>query len=326
MGGVVGGLISGVGTSLVGSIFGGDSSSSSRNFNRGVLQSLQGPIPLPALEGFRPIGFNAGGLRSGLTNGRIDISGSGSERQRILGGLITGFEGEATNLRVLRGLVSPGFGRLTQARRGIFDEQRARLADTARRAVGSVRENLARRRVLGSSFAQDAETRTRAEFAREERELSAQQAEAEARSFLEELSLSTELVNREFEALRSRFQVGLNELNLQIGLSTEFAGAATAQLGANARLASELAVQQAISHNQLVAGELRSQSQLQADESAGRGEFFGQAFEPFISSLSGGVRSLLDPLLNNANPNVTPGSSGTFVPRTDTAGRLFGPV
>jgi len=100
-------------------------------------------------------------------------------------------------------------------------------------AIGNLRENLERRRVLGSSFAQDAFTRTNAEFAK--------QADAvTADSFLKSLDATQQLIGQEFTARRGQFQTGLDELNLEASTAATMAGKATEQLGANARTAAQL--------------------------------------------------------------------------------------
>src|SRR3990167_6624857 len=109
----------------------------------------------------------------------------------------------------------------------------AGLEGSRSRAVGDLRENLSQRRVLGSSFAQDALTRANLEFQQEKDKV-------EAESFLQELELSHMIATEEFEARRGEFQTTIYELNLQADIATKLATAATSQLGANARLKAEL--------------------------------------------------------------------------------------
>ena len=80
------------------------------------------------------------------------------------------------NLNDLRGQVRPGFGRLTEAR-----VQAIRNAGAE--SIGNLRKSLSRRGVMGSSFANDAETRTRMATGQEE-----ERARAEA--MVEEIGMS----------------------------------------------------------------------------------------------------------------------------------------
>ena len=58
----------------------------------------------------------------------------------------------------------------------IFTSARANLSDIRRRTTGDLRENLARRRIAGSSFAADAVSRTQREFERQGLEIDAEEA------------------------------------------------------------------------------------------------------------------------------------------------------
>jgi hypothetical protein len=90
-----------------------------------------------------------------------------------------------------------------------------------RRAVGDLRENLARRRVAGSSFAQDALARAEAEFAKEEAEFGSQAGIQELQLRDQLLAREMELVGAETEANVQSFQTVLNQLNLESGLAAQ---------------------------------------------------------------------------------------------------------
>lgn len=205
--------------------------------------------------------IDAGGLSG--QGGRIQSS---RERRNLVGSLAATFPEQAGELAALRGQVTPGFGRLTESRL-------AQVEDVRRRSIGNLRDNLARRRVLGSSFAGDALTRAEAEFGRESDRVTAE-------SFLEELSLNNQLLNQEFEARRGEFQTFVDELNLQAEVGTQLSSAASSQLQENARLRAELAI----------------------GEAQGRGSFLGQAIGPISSSIGSGVASI-------ASGALSPGSS-----------------
>lgn len=203
LGAAAGGLASGAAGSIFGKLFGGGGNVSNKVAN-----------------------INAGGLRS--RGGRITSS---PLREGLVGQVAATFPEQARLLGGLRESVRPGFSALRESRLSGLDSDR-------RRVVGNLRDNLARRRVLGSSFASDAVTRSELDFSRE-----ADRVRAE--SFLQELDMTQQLVEQEFTARRGEFQTRLDELNLQAEIGTQLASGATAQLGANARLKAELASQAA---------------------------------------------------------------------------------
>lgn len=195
------------------------------------------------LSSFAPAGINAGGLRSSFGPNGISI-GADANRMGLVDSIARGFGDQADLLGGLRASVTPGVSDLRAARLGEIENARSS-------AIGNLRENLQRRRVLGSSFGQDTISRAESEFA-------GQREQVAAESFLQELDLSTQLIDQEFKARRAQFQTGLDELNLEADLAAKLSGAATTQLGANARALAEL----------------------NAKEAAGSGKFFGQMFEP----------------------------------------------
>lgn len=224
-------------------------------------------------------GFSGGGLTGSFGGGRFNVS-SNQNRRDLVGGLAATFPELAGQIGRLRGQVTPGIGALTTARLGQLD-------DIRRRTVGDVRENLQRRRVLGSSFAQDAIARTESEFAR-------QADTIRAESFLQELDLTNQFIQAEFEARRGEFQTQLDELNLQADIASRLSSGVTQQLGANARLKQKLA----------------------AEASAGAGRFFGQSFEPFTNALAGAF--------SGGGGGVGVPSGGGLVSRPNISASLFG--
>lgn len=228
----------------------GGAASAGASFGLSRLFGGGGRSPSAALNIPTSPRLDAGGLR--FRDGRVTTTG---ERRGLVGGLAATFPEQAEELARLRGLVAPGFGALTRSRL-------AGIGDVRRRAIGNLSENLQRRRVFGSSFGQDALSRAEAEFAREEDRVRAE-------SFLEELNLTTQLLEREFETRRGEFQTRLDELNLQAEVGGNLSQVASAQLQANARLKAELA----------------------ARESAASGSFFGRIAQPLVSGIGRGVTS-----------------------------------
>lgn len=203
-------------------------------------------------------GINAGGITSTLKNGSVGITSSGA-RSGLVGNIAATFPDQAALLSKLRMSVAPGMSAFRASRL-------AELEGNRRKATGDLRDNLARRRVLGSSFAQDSLTRANLSFAKEKDAI-------EADSFLTELQLTQQLTNAEFEARRGEFHTALDELNLQTEVATQLASGATTQLGANARLKADL----------------------DAKAAAGAGQFFGNALAPIGPAIGKAVGGFFQP-------------------------------
>lgn len=200
------------------------------------------------VKNFKPTMINAGGLSSNLdANGNLSI-GSSAERTGLVRDLGGAFGKEAGLIEALRSRVAPGFSDLRTSR---LQE----IEDARKNAIGNLRENMARRRVQGSSFGQDALTRAELEFGRAKEK-------TQAESLLQELDMTNQLIQQEFTTRRGQFETGLNELNLQADVATKLAAGATQQMGANARLEAEL----------------------NAKEAAGKGKFFGEISKPFADA------------------------------------------
>jgi len=201
------------------------------------------------LQNFKPSGFNAGGLGTSFgADGNLTITPT-AERLGAVRGLQDVFGNLAGELGGQRGLVAPGASALRASRLGEVESARAS-------AIGNLRENLQRRRVLGSSFGADALSRAEAEFGQQKERVAAE-------SFLQEFELTNQLINQQFGALRGQAQTGLDELNLQADIAAKLSGAATGALAANARTLSEL----------------------NAKEAAGQGKFFGDLIQPVAKGI-----------------------------------------
>lgn len=180
-----------------------------------------------ATQKFKPVDINAGGL---VSTGAGTITPT-AERLGVVKNISDAFGQQGGFLETLRQKVAPGFSDLRSSR--LSEVENARMS-----AIGNLRENLQRRRVLGSSFGQDSVIRGEKEFAQ-------QKDRIQAESFLQEIDMSQKLIQDEFQAKRGQFQTFLDELNLEAQVGTQLATGATAQLGANARLQAQLDVIQA---------------------------------------------------------------------------------
>ena len=204
------------------------------------------------LSAFAPTGINAGGLSSSFSGSTLSVAPT-AERLATVGNVAGAFGAQADQLNALRPALAPGISGLRTAR--LNEVENARLA-----AVGNLRENLQRRRVLGSSFGQDALARAEAEFAQQRERVAGE-------SFLQEFEGTVNLINQEFTARRGQFQTFLDELNLEASVAASLAGKATDVLAKNAQI----------------------EAALLFEESKNAGKFFGSISQPFADSIGKAV-------------------------------------
>lgn len=332
LGGIAGGIIGGpAGAAIGSSLFGGSSGGSGGGSGGGG-----------AVFQFSP--FSAGGVTTGVEQftdpfgqqvPRLTIETS-PERQALVSALSGSFANQGQTitdvfrpqfggifdtqlgeLANIRSQIQPGIGALTEARQ-------ARIEDARQRSLGNLRDNLARRRVLGSSFAQDAQQRAEAEFGR-------QAADADAQSFLEELALTRDVINQQFQtglqsartdldlfiqsetAARAGTEAELQEQDKLTAIATQLSSGIQTILGNQASLNANLAAQAAQGSGQL-AGITSGLS------SGGFGGILGNIFGgPTQQTSAGGVA------LPTAKPSgqLNPGFAGGFF---DSAGNFFSSI
>lgn len=179
-----------------------------------------------AASSFVPAGFSGGGISAKFNGNRFSVK-SNKERKGLFQSLSDTLNERSGEIGNLLPLVSPGFGNITKSRVQA-------VKDAARRSVGNLSDTLSRRRVFGSSFGQDAIARAEAEFGKKE-------AEVRARSFLEELDLTTQLIEKKFNAAQGAVQAIIDNLNIEANIGTQLASNATAALQQNAALQAQVA-------------------------------------------------------------------------------------
>jgi hypothetical protein len=236
-----------------------------RTASTGQAQALRGGAA--AISGFIP---QFGELRTRL----------GSLGQRIGQG-ISGLRGEVANLR---GQLKPGFGNLTRSR---VEE----LRNNRGRAVGNLREELSRRRVLGSSFALREIGSLESEFARQEDLIRSE-------SMLQEIDATNQLISQELGMLGAEAEIESGLVGQEGGFVTQQAGIAGSQYELIARSfdASIAAAQQILnqlnletslasglgeSASNLINANLTAQAQARAAQEAGSAEFLGTIIGAF---------------------------------------------
>lgn len=202
----------------------------------------------PRVDSFSAPNLKTSGLSANVSGGTVDLTRS-AEASGQLQSLQQALGAQGADLKALLPLVEPGFGRLTEA--GVNTIQ-----GRARSSIGNLRDNLARRRIAGSSFATDALSRAEAEFAQEE-------ANFRAQSFLQELQLKTELINQSAAATSKQFEVAIAQMNFESQVASDITRTVTDAIKTNASI----------------------QAQLAASNAAGQGKFM----EPISSAVGGAV-------------------------------------
>lgn len=174
--------------------------------------------------------LTAGGLKSSFANNRLTV-GSTDQRRGLVNNLSNLFLAQGREFEGLRPLVKPGFGALTDARVSTLENRGASR-------LSNLRDNLARRRVSGSSFGQSL-------VQSEQRQLDQDIAETRARSFLEELDLTTSLIEKQYTSDLASVEAQLSNLNMEAQVGQALLGTAQSVLSNNAAIQSQLAVQNA---------------------------------------------------------------------------------
>lgn len=197
---------------------------------------------------YTPPGFNAGGLSATFGGNGYNVTPS-ADRSGTVSGLSNTFTQEGNQFGNLASTVQPGFSALRKA-------QLDQLNNSRTAALGNLQQNLARRRVLGSSFGQDAITRANLDY-------NQQAANIQAQTYLQELQSSQQLIQQQYTAASQSFQTNLNEMNLEAGVAADLTGKASQTL-------SQVAAYQA---------------KLDAESAAGAGKFFGNIGSQLGSAL-----------------------------------------
>lgn len=237
--------------SFLGSIFGGSSA------------PQIGPASTP--------GINTPGYVGSYAGGAYNL-GPTSALSSTVGNLQSTFGQAASAFGNLASTVAPGFSQFRQAGLG-------QLATTQAQNISNLSQNLAQRRVLGSSFANASLSQANADYAQN-------QANFIAQSYLQELSASQQLIQQQYTAQAEQFSTGLNQMNLE------------------ASLASQLSTNASSSMNQIATAQAQLDAQNAQANASGLGKLVGTFLGlgtgggntvggGILSSIGGGISSLL---------------------------------
>jgi hypothetical protein len=181
------------------------------------------------LKKFKPVGFDAGGLDASFNkkNKKFSVSQS-EERLGRVASLADVFRGGGRELEALQPIVAPGFSQLRNSRLQQIESDRTRT-------IGNLSDNLARRRVSGSSFGVDA-------LARAEREFSDQKDRVIAETTLQELAMTDQLIKEKTQMDAQAIQTFITEYNIQADIALQLSTNATSNLAQTA-IATSQAIQ-----------------------------------------------------------------------------------
>lgn len=228
-----------------------------------------GTLGPQSLRGPGTMGINITG------QGAVKLNPSGSERgfmNRLRKGLRTDNKAYGKLLRQLR----PGFGALSQA-------AETELENRKMSAIGDLRDQMSKRRVLGASFAQGEEDALRSEYDQQ-----IFQAKAEAK--VQELQMTQQVINDRNTARLNTITQAFSQLNFRSELGANLMARAQDNMTQLKGLMMDLAKAKAG-----MAGEFGlAEAEMSMGESEAMGNIFG--------SVAGQLGS---------NPNFIPGGSGT---------------
>lgn len=190
--------------------------------------NVQAPQVTAPTVNFAPSGFSGGGLNASFSNNNFSVSPT-ADRSAAVGGVASTFGQQASDIGGLRQQWAPGASALRSSLMTSLQNNRTQ-------GLGNLRDNLAQRRVLGSSFAQNS-------LASADQEYQQQIQQIQAQTFLQELGAQQQLIQQQYTAARGQFQTGLDEMNLEAGLASDLTGRATSALASAATTQAQLDLQ-----------------------------------------------------------------------------------
>lgn len=182
-------------------------------------------LALAHIEGFSPTNFSSPGYGGSYNNRTFSLTRSDALTDRLRSFNLA-YDRGIGEIRGLADQVTPGFGALTSTRVAANEANR-------RRAIGNLRENLQRRRVLGSSFGQDALTRANLEYSQEEDRIRAE-------SFLQELEARQQLLTQANQMEFDRNASLITQFNFESQMAAQFTSQLNTIFAGNTQLAAQI--------------------------------------------------------------------------------------
>ncbi len=157
--------------------------------------------------GFRPVSYTGPGHNIGISStGAISMNRT-PEAQGFMDQLMNGLGTDESGFSNLLSQIAPGFGKLSTARGQEIDNAREK-------AVGNLREQLAKRRVLGASFAND-------QIGSLERQYMQDKDAALADSITKEMDMTNQVLQARTQARNQTITTGLNEIQFESNIGAQ---------------------------------------------------------------------------------------------------------
>jgi hypothetical protein len=185
---------------------------------------------------YKPGGFNAGGIGAYMGGGGNYNLKESSGLQSQVGQLQSTFGQQASALGNLAQTVAPGFSLFRQA--GLAD-----IAGQGQANIANLRDTMAQRRILGSSFANSQISQANADIEKQRTDFIAQ-------SYLQELNASNRLIQEQYHAATQQFQVGINQMNFEAGIAADLTKSANSAMASVATAQAKLDQESAMANAQ----------------------------------------------------------------------------
>lgn len=179
------------------------------------MSSLFGGGSAPQIN-FTPQGFSGGGLNATFQGGKYNLTQSPALTQQI-GQLQSTFGKAAGAFGALGAQVQPGFSQFRQA--GLADLSNQQSAN-----LSNLRDSLAQRRILGSSFANASISQANADYDKN-------RADFIAQSYLQELQASNTFTQEQYQAATQQFATGINQMNFESTMAANLTSQANQVMG-----------------------------------------------------------------------------------------------
>lgn len=152
-------------------------------------------------NGLTPTSYAGPGYNIGISSGgNINMARTG-ETQGFMDRLGAGMDTDEGAFGSLLSQLTPGFGRLSSARA-------QDIRNAASKAIGNLKDNLGRRRVLGSSFAND-------QIGSVERQYALDEERVKAEALVEELKMTNEVINSRSAARNQALTTAFSQIQFE---------------------------------------------------------------------------------------------------------------
>ncbi len=233
-----------------------------------LVQVPQPGIGIPQNANYNFPGFTGGGISGGPVPGQTGIYLNAQGAMDAVNQLNDTFQQGSQAFADLGKTVQPGFSLFRQT--GLQSIENARQANQS-----NLQNNLAQRRVQGSSFANSSISNANADFAK-------QSADFIAQSYLQELNASQQLTQQQYSMATQGYQAVLNEMNLTGAMAMDYASKMGTTLASIAETQGQLDLGAAQTNAQAAIEQAKMQlqaqefnAQMQMSEMMGIGQLAG---------------------------------------------------